>query len=392
AMMIAMTLSPIGRPVFQPTVHAQQQTAPVSQGFNLTAGDLRFIYEQILVSQDHAAGGTLLGPGPNQVSDPQLPRGLRTVDGSFNNLVPGQTHFGQADLVFPRLLPPIFRSAETLRFDPDGPGGQAAGQATSYAQKKGFVSDPQPRVVSNLVLDQTAANPAAFAASQNPCGSGGFVCSPAGEADPVSGALFIPNITPDFGLSAPFNLMFTFFGQFFDHGLDLVTKGGGTVIMPLNADDPLVAGPDKIFGTADDIPVDQRFMVMTRATNQPGPDGILGTADDIQEAINTTTPWVDQNQTYTSHPSHQVFLREYAQNALGKPVQTGKVLDGGFCAPRPTGIPGDNICNIGHWNDVKLQTRTKLGIQLVDQDIFDVPLLLTDPYGNFKPGPNGFPQ
>ncbi|PYR95614.1 MAG: heme peroxidase, partial [Acidobacteria bacterium] len=154
----------------------------------------------------------------------------------------------------------------------------------------------------------------------------------------------------------------------------------------------LVAGPDKIFGTADDIPVDQRFMVMTRATNQPGPDGILGTADDIQEAINTTTPWVDQNQTYTSHPSHQVFLREYAQNALGKPVQTGKVLDGGFCAPRPTGIPGDNICNIGNWNDVKLQTRTKLGIQLVDQDIFDVPLLLTDPYGHFKPGPNGFPQ
>ena len=157
--MIAMMLSPIGRPVFQPALQAQQQVAPVSQGFNLTAGDLRFIYEQILVSQDHAAGGTLLGPGPNQVSDPQLPRGLRTVDGSFNNLVPGQTHFGQADLVFPRLLPPIFRSAETLRFDPDGPGGQAAGQATSYAQKKGFVSDPQPRVVSNLVLDQTAANP-----------------------------------------------------------------------------------------------------------------------------------------------------------------------------------------------------------------------------------------
>jgi beta-lactam-binding protein with PASTA domain/Ca2+-binding RTX toxin-like protein len=392
AMMIAMILSPIGRPVFQPTVQAQQQVAPVSQGFNIDAEDLRFIYEQILVAQDHAAGGTLLGTGPNQVSDPQLPRGLRTVDGSFNNLVPGQTHFGQADLVFPRLLTPIFKPAEALRFDPDGAGPQAAGQPTSYQQKSGFVSDSQPRVVSNLVLDQTASNPAAVAAAANPCGSGGFVCSGATAPDPVSGALFIPNITPDFGLSAPFNLMFTFFGQFFDHGLDLVTKGGGTVIMPLNADDPLVAGPDKIFGTADDIPVDQRFMVMTRGQNQPGPDGILGTADDIQDALNTTTPWVDQNQTYTSHPSHQVFLREYALNALGKPVQTGKVLDGGFCAPRPTGIPGDNICNIGNWNDVKAQARTKLGIQLVDQDVFDCPLLLTDPYGHFKPGPNGFPQ
>ena len=33
----------------------------------------------------------------------------------------------------------------------------------------------------------------------------------------------------------------TFFGQFFDHGLDLVTKGGnGTVYIPLQPDDPLV--------------------------------------------------------------------------------------------------------------------------------------------------------
>ena len=46
------------------------------------------------------------------------------------------------------------------------------------------------------------------------------------------------------GLSAPFNSMFTFFGQFFDHGLDLVNKGGnGTVFVPLQPDDPLfVAG------------------------------------------------------------------------------------------------------------------------------------------------------
>src|SRR3954470_4110747 len=112
--MIAMMLSPIGRPVFQPTVQAQQQVAPVSQGFNINAGDLRFIYEQILVAQDHAAGGNLLGTGPNQVSDPQLPRGLRTVDGSYNNLVPvpDQHLFGAADRLFPRLLVPNFRDAE----------------------------------------------------------------------------------------------------------------------------------------------------------------------------------------------------------------------------------------------------------------------------------------
>src|SRR5207237_7164808 len=172
--------------------------------------------------------------------DPQLPVGLRTVDGTFNNLVPipDQHLFGAADRLFPRLTTARFRPAE---------------QGTSYATKpQTDVIDSQPRIISNLVVDQSANNPAAVAVATHPCGSGGFVCStpaidPAHPADPLftvtdsaSGALFIPNITPDFGLSAPFNIMFTFFGQFFDHGLDLVTKGGsGTVIMPLQADDPL---------------------------------------------------------------------------------------------------------------------------------------------------------
>ncbi len=67
-------------------------------------------------------------------------------------------------------------------------------------------------------------------------------------------------------------------------------------------------------------------MVLTRATNQPGPDGVLGTADDIHEHTNTTSPFVDQNQTYSSHPSHQVFLRAYEFNAAGDPVATGKLI------------------------------------------------------------------
>jgi Ca2+-binding RTX toxin-like protein len=358
-----------------PVTSAHAQVAPVGNGFSIDAGDLRFILHQIEVGQFHAGGGALLGPGPNQVNlngvaDPQLPVGLRTVDGTFNNLVPipDQHLFGSADRLFPRLTTPMFRPAEA---------------GTSYATKTDtVVTDSRPRIISNLIVDQSAANPAAVAAAANPCGSGGFVCSGSTAPDPDSGALFIPNITPDFGLSAPFNLMFPFFGQFFDHGLDLVTKGGsGTVIMPLRPDDPLFVPGSPT-----------NFMAMARGQNQPGPDGILGTADDIQETMNTTTPWVDQNQTYTSHPSHQVFLRQYALDARGRPVPDGKVLDGGHCAPRGTGIPGDEICNIGNWAQVKTQAATRLGIQLTDQDVFDVPLIVTDLYGHFKPGPRGFPQ
>ena len=370
----AVLLSQVLLLALYPVASAHAQTAPVGQGFPIDAGDLRFIFHAIEVAQFHAAGGVLLGPGPNQVNlngapDPQLPVGLRTVDGTMNNLVqiPDQHLFGSADRLFPRLTTPRFRPAE---------------QGTSYADKTDTnVFDSQPRIISNLVVDQSAQNPAAAAAAAHPCGSGGFVCSDPSPPDADSGALFIPNITPDFGLSAPFNLMFVFFGQFFDHGLDLVTKGGsGTVIMPLQPDDPLFVPGSPT-----------NFMAMARGQNQPGPDGILGTADDIQETMNTTTPWVDQNQTYTSHPSHQVFLRQYVMTG-GRPLPDGKVLDGGHCAPRGTGIPGDEIRNIGNWAEVKAQAATKLGIQLTDPDVFDVPLIATDPYGHFKPGPRGFPQ
>ncbi|RYU56879.1 heme peroxidase [Methylolobus aquaticus] len=161
----------------------------------------------------------------------------------------------------------------------------------------------------------------------------------------------------------------TLFGQFFDHGLDLISKGGsGTVFIPLQPDDPLYVEGSPT-----------NFMVLTRATNQPGPDGQLGTADDVQEHANKTTPFIDLNQVYTSHESHQVFLREYVLNAEGQPVATGRMLEGEHGGP-PT------------WADIKAQASTMLGIELSDADVGRVPLLATDLYGNFIPGANGFAQ
>ena len=121
-------------------------------------------------------------------------------------------------------------------------------------------------------------------------------------------------------------------------------------------------------------------MVLTRATNQPGPDGMLGTGDDVHEHTNTTSPFVDQNQTYSSHPSHQVFLRAYVLNADGEPVATGKLITGGAQG------------GMANWGQVKAQARELLGIDLTDADVGNVPLLATDPYGMFIRGPNGFVQ
>jgi len=349
----------------------------VASRIGLIQSDMEFILRQIKIAEAHPDGATLCtDPGfpanpllcPTEVTSPTLPYGLRTVDGRFNNLVAGQSGFGAADRPFPRLVPSKFNAAEDVPagFGPPGP--------TSYTQNTGTVFDSRPRLVSNLISDQTADNPAATDAFLHPKGHGfgndtiTVSSFRNGVRTPVT-EYVLPNVAPDAGLSPSFNSLFTLFGQFFDHGLDLVSKGGsGSVLVPLQPDDPLyVAGSPT------------NFMALTRATNQPGPDGQLGTADDVKDGTNTTTPFVDQNQTYTSHPSHQVFLREYALNGAGRPVSTGRLLNGAA-----GGLPT--------WADVKRQAAQLLGIQLADQDIFNVPLLRTDAYGRFIPGAHGFPQ
>jgi len=364
-----------------PPSQAAVNPAQVGAGFTVTPADLAYILQQIKIAEHHAANttpetglcGALVGNGPNQIGTPLLSLGLRTVDGSCNNLIPNQENFGASDQPFRRLTTPVFKAAES---------------SSSYAQTTGTVVDSQPRMISNLIVDQTSTNPAAVhvagfpARTQGnegvvPCTTepttpGGSNGLPAGCV-PLYQTLFIPNVTTDVGLSPPFNSLFTIFGQFFDHGLDKISNGGnGSVFVPLKSDDPLIAGPDHIVGTLDDLPPSQRFMVMTRGTIIPGADG-------VRNAPNTDTPYVDQSQTYTSHSSHQAFTREYVLDTAGKPVATGRFLeqpDGGL----PT------------WALVKEQAASKLGLQLVDADVSDIPMIAADQYGNFIPGPNGFAQ
>jgi hypothetical protein len=344
--------------------------------FEILPSDLEHILAQIKISENHAAGGSLLCATPTDTSGtcvphPNLPWGLRTVDGSFNNLMPNQSKFGAADQTFKRLLPVQLRNGEPI---PAGAPGGPAGTPTSYKQTSGFTYDSQPRVISNLIVDQTTANPAAVAAAKKVEGSEiGGCAAPDTECVPSDGLIFIPNKAPDEGLSAPFNTWMTFFGQFFDHGLDLVSKGGsGTVVVPLKEDDPLYRptepGADGLLNTRDDVRY-PNFLQLTRATN-------MGTASDtVRNHNNKTTPFVDQNQTYTSHPSHQVFLREYTPQGAA----TGHLLDGA-------------AGGLANWAEVKAQAENVLGVVLDDYDVVNVPMLRTDPYGNVILGANGKAQ
>src|SRR5215831_11649060 len=353
--------------------------------------DLEFVLAQIL--QEEAGQPPL---------NPDLPFGLREVAGTDNNTVPGQSTFGSADQIFPRVTTPIFQTVtvnvDGTIFDPH-PGVAGDVITTTYASTSGTIVDPAPRTISNLVADQTAilnpkfnpalpadpvtnpqflsVNPAAVeaqTAALNALGPGYQNANNPATPPPVdaNGNLFIPNVTPDGGLSAPFNTWFTLFGQFFDHGLDLITKGGsGTVFIPLQPDDPLY-NPNS----------PNNFMVLTRATNLAGPDGLLGTADDLHQGTNTITPFVDQSQTYASDPSHQAFLREYITGADHKLHATGQML---------SHTNPDGSQHMATWADVKANAL-KLGILLTDADVGNVPLLATDAVGNLMLGAHGFAQ
>ena len=342
--------------------------------FELLPSDLEFILKQIEIAEAHAyalvtndQGYSLLCPTNDDTSgkcvrDPMLPHGLRTVDGSFNNLE-FDTTIGKSNEIMPRLVPINWREADvnptTGPMPPSPPGSTAACDDpanTCYEQTSGFVYDAEARVISNLIVDNSINNPTVLdAAADNP------------DAVIENGELYLPNTTADEGLSAPVNMWFVFFGQFFDHGLDQVNKGGnGTIIVPLAPDDPL-------FLTT---PPEARFMALTRATNEDG----------TREHTNRTTPWVDQNQTYTSHPAHQVFLREYAGGESGNLHATGKLLNG-------ADQDGDGTRDgLPTWKDIKDQASAQLGIELVDEDVLAVPQIVVDYYGNFVPGPNGYPQ
>ncbi len=416
----------------------------------LNLHDLQFILQQIKIAEAHASGAAL----SSLITNPLLPYGLRTVDGSYNNIVSGREYWGAADQPFARLLDTYYRHEKDGDVFLRAPSA-APIDNTNYALP-GNVVDADPRIISNLVADQSSANRAAvvtamigagiedpFTTATKVVDADALVKSTAadlvvkteekaaaqtalenlnpeedadayqealklyedaqvalvkaGTASTTAKAAFdalvleleaeglnyengvwvVENVAPDEGLSAPYNSWFTLFGQFFDHGLTLIPKGGnGNVYIPLEKDDPLYQEGSPT-----------NFMMISRAPRDPGADGVYGTSDD-STALNLTTPFIDQNQTYTSHPSHQVFLREYQvvtrtepgtePVTITGPVSTGHLLDG----------TGDGLPT---WADIKANALM-LGIRLTDADVTNIPLIKTDPYGNFIPGANGFAQ
>ncbi|MEQ1714962.1 MAG: peroxidase family protein, partial [Hyphomicrobium sp.] len=117
---------------------------------------------------------------------------------------------------------------------------------------------------------------------------------------------------------APSNSWFAIFGQFFDHGLDLIGKGGqGTTIkIALADDDPLygVIGPDGQPTTS---------ITISRAT-VAGAD-----TNGDPNYINHTSPFIDQSQTYGSSDQITELLRKWVSTDGGATYHAGlELFDG----------------------------------------------------------------
>ena len=127
----------------------------------LVRSDLDFILE---ADQDRRSARRPARRCQDLIPNIRLAYGLRTVDGSENNLLNiggfDQTEFGAADTTFPRLLTPVFQTAD-VQPAISSARAPAARRRRPMRRPAASCSTADPRTISNLIVDQTANNPAA---------------------------------------------------------------------------------------------------------------------------------------------------------------------------------------------------------------------------------------
>ena len=225
------------------------------------------------------------------------------------------------------------------------------------------------------------APPSRPAATADGCPAG---CVPAHKT------LFIPNVTTDVGLSPPYNSLFTFFGQFFDHGVDQTVKSGGTVFVPLKADDPLITlGPDGIAGTGDEVPPSQALHGA-----DPGPEPARrrrhprhGRRHPERQQHRLARGSTRARPTPRT-PRTRSSCASTTLNAAGQPGRHRQAAR--WLAPaRRTDSPDghDRHRHLGRGQEAG--RRPSSACSSSTRTCTNIPMLAADPYGNFIPGPTG---
>ena len=147
----------------------------------LNRHDLEFVLKQIRIAEAHVAGTPLM----QLIDQPHLPFGLRTVDGTYNNLIAGREQWGASDQPMPRMFDPRWNNeGDETGIDINGPDTRgpdgipgtpddlppgvddpADNVTNTDYEAPGHVVDTDPRIITNLIADQTLKNPAAIVAA-----------------------------------------------------------------------------------------------------------------------------------------------------------------------------------------------------------------------------------
>ena len=312
--------------------------------------------------------------------------GLRNVSGLMNNLIKGQSHWGQADTPFIRLVKADFNSY-TKTYAPTDAGASygknfdgtkvaydASGNSatpglrsmkTDYSTTPGAngsvvqkdVVDYTPRMISLLTTtagvtyEKDSHGKITFTNGLAQVKDWGMLSVDNGgqidyqNRDGVTAKLdayghlvktngvvqtinnhdangnisnpeqFVGSINP--GVS-PNNGWFALFGQFFDHGLDFVAKGGqGTKIkIALSPTDPLYVAPSALDPGVTSMTISRATVAGFDAKGDP-------------YYTNHDSPYIDQSQTYGSNSQITNFLREWVSTDGGNSYHAGTNLFNG---------------------------------------------------------------
>ncbi|MCB2061447.1 MAG: hypothetical protein KDE21_13115, partial [Novosphingobium sp.] len=258
--------------------------------------------------------------------------GLRAVSGIFNNIGAGQYQFGQTGTLFLRNLDSGYGSylSQYLPAAEEGdseahPFASALDTATHDFGTATILDQPNYAVeqdgesgeaIVHTVVDYTPRMISQTIVSQDALDAGGA----ANAIDDYGDTPFVGNLATTPG-DPSYTGLFVLFGQFLDHGLDLLGKGAdldpdsGTsakIVIPFAESDPLYAiAPGHSF-------------TMSRAS-------VAGFDEDgAPQYDNLTSPLSDQNQTYGSISAVTDLLREWVEdpNNPGTFIPGMRLLDG----------------------------------------------------------------
>jgi hypothetical protein len=245
-----------------------------------------------------------------QVSDPGLH--TRDVSGFANNLTPGRAFWGNSEQPFVRLAPAQFELQTKTQTSPNAVRSTSADGTTPL---------PNPRLISDVIGQQALDADENTISTPNPYGNNLFLMS---------------------------------FGQFFDHGLDFYTRGGGPDLVPIaNMNEQLAAAQLRLneIRAAQELPpvqLDLTDNLLAQLKRDPKPFEFLigsraGRFDTLADGsvaasvdgipmmnnatgtvhLNRTSPFVDQSQSHGSAPEITYLLRESARTAAGDLIPDG---------------------------------------------------------------------